>query len=165
MNHIRVSLLAAGLAAVALATSPAWSHGDEPHGTSTVESEHAAALGQPGDPTKISRTIDVEMTDQMRFSPASIDVRRGETVRFRVKNAGQVKHEMVLGTLKELKEHAALMQRFPEMEHSDPNQASVDPGKTGELVWHFTRAGKFEFACLQPGHFEAGMKGVVTVKR
>jgi uncharacterized cupredoxin-like copper-binding protein len=72
---------------------------------------------------------------------------------------------MVLGTIKELKEHAALMRKFPEMEHADPNQVSVDPGMTGELVWQFTRDGTFDFACLVPGHFEAGMVGNVRVDR
>jgi uncharacterized cupredoxin-like copper-binding protein len=81
-----------------------------------------------------------------------------------VKNSGKVKHEMVLGSIKELKEHAALMLKFPEMEHADPNQLGVEPGKTGEMIWQFTKAGKFEFACLQPGHFEAGMRGTIAVK-
>ena len=83
--------------------------------------------------------------------------------RFVLKNEGKLKHEMVLGTIAELKEHAALMVKFPQMEHADPNQASVEPGKTGELIWQFTKAGTFDFACLQAGHYEAGMKGQVVV--
>lgn len=126
---------------------------------------HADTVGKPGNPEKVSRTIDVEMNDTMRFSPASIRVKPGETIKFVLKNSGKVKHEMVLGSMKELKKHAALMQKFPEMEHADPNMASVEPGKTGELVWQFTKAGTFDFACLQPGHFEAGMVGKVAVKR
>jgi uncharacterized cupredoxin-like copper-binding protein len=101
----------------------------------------------------------------MRFKPASIKVKRGETIRFIVRNAGKLKHEMVLGTIKELKEHAELMRKFPAMEHADPNQVSVDPGMTGELIWQFTKAGTFDFACLVPGHFEAGMVGKVRVSR
>jgi uncharacterized cupredoxin-like copper-binding protein len=101
----------------------------------------------------------------MRFLPDSIRVKRGETIRFIVRNTGKVKHEMVLGTIKELKEHAELMRKFPEMEHADPNQVSVDPGMTGELVWQFTTAGTFDFACLVPGHFESGMVGKVRVSR
>ena len=126
---------------------------------------HAAALGKPGDPLKVTRSVEVEMNDTMRFRPDSIQVKRGETIRFVVRNSGKVKHEMVLGTIKELKEHAALMRKFPEMEHADPNQVSVDPGMTGELVWQFTRDGTFDFACLVPGHFEAGMVGKVRVSR
>ena len=124
---------------------------------------HAAALGKPGDPVKVTRSVEVEMNDTMRFKPDSIRVKRGETIRFVVRNAGKVKHEMVLGTIKELKEHAELMRKFPEMEHADPNQVGVDPGMTGELVWQFTRDGTFDFACLVPGHFEAGMLGKILV--
>lgn len=126
---------------------------------------HASSLGQPGHPAKVTRTVDIVMSDAMRYTPASIKVKRGETIRFRVKNTGQIKHEMVLGSLAELKEHAKTMTRFPEMEHDDPNAISVEPGKTGELVWRFTRAGKFDFACLVPGHFEAGMQGKIAVRR
>jgi uncharacterized cupredoxin-like copper-binding protein len=125
---------------------------------------HASALGKPGDPAKVDRTIEIATGDNMRFSPNEIRVRRGQTIRFRVVNGGQMKHEMVLGTLAELKEHAAMMRKFPEMEHDDPNAVTVEPGKTGELVWRFTRAGNFDFACLVPGHFEAGMRGRILVR-
>jgi len=157
--------------ALAIAFGPlaafALADGDEHHaGKEHKHSDgHASALGKPGDPKRISRTIDVEMSDAMRFSPADVKVKRGETIKFVLKNSGKVKHEMVLGSMKELKKHAAMMQKFPEMEHADPNMASVEPGKTGELVWQFTKAGTFDFACLQPGHFEAGMVGKVAVKR
>jgi len=126
---------------------------------------HAAALGKPGDPGKVTRTIEVGMGDDMRFQPANIKVKRGETIKFVVKNNGALKHEMVLDTMKELKEHAALMRKSPGMEHDDPNAVSVEPGKTGTLVWQFTKAGTFDFACLEPGHFEAGMVGKIIVGR
>ncbi len=126
---------------------------------------HGAIVGKPGDPSRVSRVIDVEMSDAMRFSPAHFKVKRGETIKFVLRNTGQVKHEMVLGSMEELKEHAALMQKFPDMEHADPNMVTVEPGKTGELVWRFTKAGTFDFACLQPGHFESGMVGKIAVKR
>jgi uncharacterized cupredoxin-like copper-binding protein len=125
---------------------------------------HADGIGKPGNPNKVSRAIQVVMSDDMRFTPASIGVKRGETIRFVVRNAGSIKHEMVIGTMAELKQHAALMRRFPRMEHSDPNMITLAPGKSGELIWQFTRAGSFDFACLQPGHFEAGMVGAVSVK-
>lgn len=124
---------------------------------------HASAMGQPGIDSQITRTINVDMSDAMRFSPSSIAVKKGETVKFVVKNSGKIKHEMVLGSTAELKEHAAMMQKFPEMEHVDANQITVDPGKSGQIVWKFSKAGTFDFACLQPGHFEAGMKGQVKV--
>lgn len=124
---------------------------------------HASTLGRPGDPAKVSRTVKVGMDDTMRFTPAAIPVKRGETIRFVVTNNGRLKHEMVLGTLTELKEHAAQMRKNPEMVHSDPNAVSVEPGKSGELVWQFTKSGNFDFACLEPGHFEAGMVGKIAV--
>lgn len=129
------------------------------------DDEHPdAAYGRPGDGAKASRTVAIDMSDSMRFMPALITVRKGETIRFVLTNSGKVKHEMVLGSSKELKEHAALMRKFPEMQHADPNGVSVDPGKTGALIWQFTRAGTFDFACLQPGHLEAGMRGKIAVR-
>lgn len=121
------------------------------------------AIGKPGVAAKVTRTIDVDMTDAMRFTPASIEVKQNETVRFRITNSGRIKHEMVLGTEKELKEHYELMKKNPEMEHDDPNMVTLGPGKSGEIVWQFTKAGKVDFGCLQPGHYDAGMKGAVKV--
>ena len=103
------------------------------------------------------------MSDRMRYSPAEVTVKRGEIVRFVPVNEGQLTHEMVLGTMDELKEHAALMRKFPKMEHDEPNMAQVSPGKSGEMGWQFTKAGTFYYGCLQPGHFEAGMVGKVIV--
>ncbi len=121
------------------------------------------AIGKPGAAAKVTRTVLVDMTDNMRFSAAKIDAKQGETIRFIVKNSGKVKHEMVLGTAKELKEHYEVMKKNPEMEHADANMVTVAPGKTGEIIWQFTKAGKVDFACLQPGHYDAGMKGLVNV--
>ena len=162
MNSIQAT--AAG---IAMSFSIGFAYGDGNHGkkSGSQAGEHASALGKPGDSKKVTRTIEVGMSDTMRFSPATIAAKRDETIRFVVKNNGKLKHEMVLGTVKELKAHAALMQKFPEMEHADPNQVSVEPGKTGELIWQFTKNGTFDFACLQPGHFEAGMVGKVTVAK
>jgi len=124
----------------------------------------AASIGQPGKPENINRTITITMFDTMRYSPASITVKQGETIKFIVKNSGKIKHELVLGTEKELKEHYEVMKKNPEMEHEDDNMITVQPSKSGELIWRFTKAGKVDFACLLPGHYDAGMKGVVTVK-
>lgn len=161
------SLIIVSAIALSLSAAGTFAHEDE-HQAGQKEKHgegHADAIGKPGDPTKVSRSIEVEMRDSMRFSPADIKVKRGETIKFVLKNGGKVKHEMVLGSIDELKEHAALMQKFPDMEHADPNMVSVEAGQTGELVWQFTKAGTFEFACLQPGHFEAGMVGKVAVRR
>ena len=121
-------------------------------------------FGKASDPRKAKRTIAVDMADTMRFSPSEITVKRGETVRFVAKNSGQQMHEMVLGTMKELKEHAEQMRKHPEMEHDEPHMLHVAPGKTGEMGWQFTKAGEFYYGCLVPGHFEAGMMGKVIVK-
>lgn len=121
------------------------------------------AIGVPGDAAKVTRTIAVDMTDNMRFTPARITVSRGETIRFRVSNSGKLKHELVLGTKKALEEHYEVMKKFPEMEHDDENMITLAPAKTGEIVWRFTRSGRVDFACLQPGHYDAGMKGQVLV--
>jgi len=93
-----------------------------------------------------------------------VSVKRGETIKFLVHNQGRQLHEMVLGTVDELKAHAELMKKFPDMEHADANMAHVKPGANGEIVWQFTQAGAYQFACLIPGHYEAGMVGMVIVK-
>ena len=151
------------------AAPAALAHGDAAHadtapaGPVPAYDGHASALGQPGEPARVTRTVQVLMRDNMRFSPATIRVKRGETVRLEVRNLGRVKHELVLGTREELKAHAAQMQKHPEMEHDDPNAVSVAPGARASLVWTFSKAGSFEFACLVPGHYEAGMVGAVAV--
>jgi uncharacterized cupredoxin-like copper-binding protein len=163
---IRRFFIGCATTAAVLAPITALSHSPAEHkAAAKADAGHAAALGRPGDAKKVSRTIEVGMSDDMRFTPASVNVRQNETIRFVVKNTGKLKHELVLGTLAALKEHAAMMQKFPEMEHDDPNAVTVEPGRTGSLVWQFTRAGTFDFACLVPGHFEAGMKGRIAVSR
>jgi uncharacterized cupredoxin-like copper-binding protein len=122
------------------------------------------AFGREGDPKKVTRIIKLDMTDAFRFTPSEVTVKRGETVKFVVSNRGKQLHEMVLGTTDELKEHAELMKKFPEMEHADANMAHVKPGAKGEIVWQFTNSGEYQFACLVPGHYEAGMVGKVIVK-
>lgn len=134
-------------------------------GTHTGGHDADEAIGKPGVATKATRTINVDMTDAMRFTPAGINVKQGETVRFIIKNSGVLKHELVLGTEKELKEHYEVMKKNPEMEHADPNMVTLAPGKSGEIVWQFTKAGKVDFGCLQPGHYDAGMKGTVKVTK
>lgn len=136
--------------------------------TAMAAGQHAGghddeAIGKPGVAAKVTRTVNVDMSDAMRFSPSNLTIKQGETIRFVVKNSGKVAHEMVLGKEKDLKEHYEVMKKNPEMEHADANMVTVQPGKTGEMVWQFTKAGKVAFACLHPGHYDAGMKGLVTV--
>lgn len=136
-------------------------HDQQQAGTSISTEEHA--FGKQGDPKNATRTIAIDMTDTMRFGPAEITVRQGETVRFVVTNKGKMMHEMVIGTLAELKAHGEMMKKHPGMEHDEPYMAHVSPGRKAEMVWHFTRAGEFHYACLVPGHFEAGMIGKIRV--
>lgn len=119
--------------------------------------------GIAGDAKSAKRTINLSMGDSMRFTPNAITVTQGETIRFVVKNDGKQMHEVVIGTKKELDEHAALMVKFPTMEHDEPYMAHVASGKKQNLVWTFNRAGSFDFACLIAGHYQAGMVGKITV--
>jgi len=119
--------------------------------------------GIAGDAKSVNRTISLTMGDNMRFSNETISVKQGETIRFIVKNTGKMLHEMVIGTKKELDEHAALMVKFPGMEHDEPYMAHVAAGKSSQIVWTFNRPGNFDFACLIAGHYQAGMVGKINV--
>lgn len=130
---------------------------------STGHGHDDTTIGKPGEASQVNRTVDIEMNDSMRFIPDQLTVKQGETIRFQVKNIGQKIHEFVLGTQKELEEHYKLMQKFPGMEHDDANLISLGPGQTGEVIWHFSKTGKVGFACLLPGHYDAGMKGEIRV--
>jgi uncharacterized cupredoxin-like copper-binding protein len=151
---------------VAMSAGTAFAHGEKPHAGKGIDYSKAeqTPFGRAADPKKAKRTVRVEMTDQMRFLPAEITVKRGEVVRFVPVNKGQVMHEMVLGTMDELKKHAEMMKKHPGMEHDEPHMAHVAPGKSGVMGWQFTNAGEFFYGCLIPGHFDAGMIGKVTVK-
>ena len=145
---------------------PALAHGEQKHDKKAAQpiASEETPFGREGDPKKVSRTVKVDMTE-MRFSPAELKVKQGETVRFVVKNSGQLMHEMVIGRMQDLKQHAEVMRKHPEMEHAEPYMAHVAPKKTGELVWQFTKAGEFHYGCLIPGHFESGMVGKLIVSK
>ncbi len=129
------------------------------------EASGETAIGKPGVAAKASRTIRIEMSDQMRFTPSQLAVKKGETVRLIIRNGGQLKHELSLGTQQELLEHLEQMKKFPDMEHDEPGKVTLAPGQQGEIVWQFTKPGVVDFACLIPGHYEAGMKGAIQVGR
>jgi uncharacterized cupredoxin-like copper-binding protein len=150
--------------ALALATSPALAH-DAAHvapGPSDTE------LGVPGDASDVTSTIRVTMMEaadgRMEFDPAMIVTRRGETLRIVLENAGASEHEFILGTPDELAEHAKMMRDMPEMSHEEPNTIRLQPGTSGEMVWKFGESSGIEFACLVPGHYEAGMRGKILVR-
>jgi len=116
---------------------------------------------EPGlEPTQ---TIEISMADSMRFTPSELEIKKGDVVKFVITNDGELLHEFVLGTPDSLSVHADLMIENPDMEHDEAFMAHVDPGKDMELIWLFNKSGTFEFGCLIPGHFQAGMKGTITV--
>ncbi len=161
MRTFTKTLLAVTIAAT---SALAQAHGEATHaGKDTPVVKEQKPWGVAGDAKAAKRTITVSMTDTMRFSPSLIEVRQGDTLKFVLRNDGKVMHEFVIGTKKDLDEHAALMMKFPNMEHDEPYMAHVAPGKTGTIVWTFNKAGTFDFACLIAGHYQAGMVGKITV--
>jgi uncharacterized cupredoxin-like copper-binding protein len=125
------------------------------------------AAGEPGDATKPARIVRVTMqerNEKMLFVPERIEASKDEQIKFVLINSGELEHEFVLATTSENLEHAVAMQTNPEMGHADPNARRVAPNQTSEMVWKFSKPGEFEFACLIPGHREAGMFGAVDVK-
>ncbi len=124
-------------------------------------------VGRPGIEAEVTRTINVRMYEtedgEYLYEPRDLGVKAGETIRFVIVNEGESPHEFVLDTLPKNAEHKALMEKFPEMEHDDPNAVRLEPGKEGTIIWTFANSGAFEFACLIPGHYEAGMVSPVTV--
>jgi uncharacterized cupredoxin-like copper-binding protein len=160
-QHVLALAAVAGLLSFA---GTAHAHGDRTHaGNATPIRKDQKDWGIAGNAKAAKRTVELRMSDDMRFTPDRIEVRQGETVRFVLRNQGAVMHEFVLGTANELKTHAALMVKFPDMEHDEPYMAHVGPGQAGEIVWTFNRAGDFDFACLIAGHYSAGMVGKVNV--
>lgn len=160
-----MAMLRMVVAATALVMSVgAFAHGDGAKREARPISTEEKPFGREGDPRKVTRTVKVGMHDDMRFRPGTITVKRGDVIRFEARNSGKVMHEMVLGTMAELKEHAELMRKHPGMEHDEPYMAHVAPGKAQNIVWQFTKRGEFYYGCLIPGHFESGMIGKIIVR-
>lgn len=156
----------AGWLSLSLVPLVAAGHGDAKHAARpavTALAPEQTPWGIAGEAGASARHVSIEMSDKMRFTPDQLTVRRGETIRFSLANRGQLLHEMVIGTRGALEEHAELMKRYPNMEHAEAYMAHVPAGAQGEIVWTFNRAGDFEFACLLPGHFQAGMVGRIRV--
>lgn len=155
------------LLGVALTSTTVWA-GAGPAGHSHHHGHDASlSAGKPGDPRKPARMIEVRMAEgdgKMLFVPDRLEIRKGEQVRFVLRNDGALEHEFVLASTADNLAHAEAMKKAPEMAHDEPNAKRLAPGKTGEIVWRFTRAGRFEYGCLIPGHREAGMTGTVVVK-
>lgn len=168
-----IAVLLSGMAAPPAAS--AVSNAAESGANSNVRREHKVAakkrsrtgetpFGREGDPRKVKRVLTIETSDAMRYFPDQIRVKKGQTVRLIVRNNGQLPHEVVIGTMDDLKKHAALARQQGEGELEAPNIARVAPGGTGRIDWHFTKAGEFYYGCLTPGHFDAGMIGTIVVR-
>jgi Cu+-exporting ATPase len=110
----------------------------------------------------VSRTIQVETTDTLRFVPDQLDVRVGETIAFDIRNAGNLPHEFFIGTPAEQQEHEREMASGAPM-HAEPGQIDVPAGKTVRLVYTFNDPGTLEYGCHVPGHYPAGMRGTITI--
>jgi uncharacterized cupredoxin-like copper-binding protein len=154
MNRSVLSAMLAVAAALPLSAS----HGHE--------AAHFSA-GEPGNSKQKARVIVVTMKEgdgKMLYSPDKIEVRKGEQIRFILRNAGELDHEFLLATTEENLKHGEVMKKYPEMEHDDPNGKRLKPKAKGEMVWRFTKKGEFEYGCLIPGHREAGMVGKIVVK-
>lgn len=144
------------IASFAIAAAPALAH--KKHGKQTY------SAGEPGDPAKPSRTVEVEMSE-MEYKPYRVEVKRGEQIRFVIRNVGKEDHEFMLATTKENLNHAEEMKKHPHMEHDEPNAVRLAPNKSAEILWKFTKSGTFEYACLIPDHRDYGMSGRVIVKK
>jgi uncharacterized cupredoxin-like copper-binding protein len=130
-------------------------------------SHEATAFGEPGNPNKPARVVEIAMRQEhgkMLFVPDRVEVRRGEQIRFKLSNEDSVNHEFILGTEREIRAHAVEMKKNPDMEDADEHSLTLGMYGSGDILWRFTKRGKFVFACLIPGHLERGMKGVVIVK-
>jgi uncharacterized cupredoxin-like copper-binding protein len=147
--------------AFALYASPAFSH--------DATNPSGRPAGVPGKATEVSKTITIKMVEtpegDMAFDPPVFEVKVGETLRISLMNAGQLEHEFILATPAEIAEHSAMMMEMPDMRHDEPNAVRLQPGASGEIVWKFGQSDDIAFACLIPGHFEAGMRGHVLPQR
>ncbi len=151
------------IAVVSACSAVAWMQLVGQAGDGHSHSHGEAAV--PQQETQVAtRSMTVTLSDDMRFTPANWQATSGETVRIQLVNAGKVRHEFVIGTEAELKAHAEDMKKpKADHHHHGANAVSVPPGATGELVWTFTDAGVVHIACFEPGHYDAGMRGTISV--
>ena len=128
-------------------------------------SKHAMDIGQPGH-NQMNRSLTVKMFETengMAFTPEALSIKKGQTVKIHLINNGEFEHEFVMDTKAGIQKHKVLMEDSPDMQHEDSNSLRLKPNEKGEILWTFSNAGTFEFACLIPGHYEAGMHGEILV--
>jgi uncharacterized cupredoxin-like copper-binding protein len=157
------------IAVVSACSALAWTqlvgHAGDGHGHSHGEAaaQQDANTSSSRSAETITRTVTVTLSDDMRFTPANWQATSGETVRIQLVNAGKVRHEFIIGTEAELQSHAQEMKKPNANHHHANNAVSVAAGAKGELVWAFTDAGVLHIACFEPGHYDAGMRGTISV--
>jgi uncharacterized cupredoxin-like copper-binding protein len=158
-------------------------HGSTGHGAA---GHHSSGAGSVGKASEVSRTIDVVMMDNY-YEPENIDIKAGETVRFKIANKGSLVHEFNIGTADMHEGHQKEMVMMVQhgiiqggmlnremmkmdmgngktMEHNDPNSVLLASGETAEIIWTFPSDAEIEFACNVPGHYQSGMVGDITIK-
>lgn len=139
------------------------SHGGDGHSHSHGTAASAVSAAAPKG-AKVTIEVVIEMTDHMRFTPDKLQFKKGETVKFTVKNLGKTRHEWVIGNEQELLAHAKEMKTMKAgHKHDMANAISLAGGEQGTLVWTFNEIGHLAMACFEPGHYEAGMRGKIVV--
>lgn len=139
-------------------------HNHEHSDANSLSKKQQTEWGIADDSQAASRTVQIVMTDNMRFSPDSIQVQQGDVTKFVIKNDGKMLHEFVIGAKPVLDRLAVLVARSSDkVDHARSDRIHVAAGKAGELFWNFNRAGVFDFACLLPGHYQSGMVGKINV--
>ena len=113
--------------------------------------------------TPSMKEVRIEVDDTMRFIPAKWVAQVGEPIRIILVNKSKVDHELVIGSEKEIISHAKEMTNPNTKGHHHTNEISAKPGQQAELVWTFKEPGQYAMACFEPGHYEAGMKGIINV--
>ena len=144
-------------------TGVSFAGGSHDHSHSDKSRSLTTDFGEFEKNMEFDRKIKVIMDDEMRFYPSAIKIKRGEIIEFTIINEGQIMHEFVLGSRESLVNHAKEMLEDPLMTHDAAYMAHVQPGKSKQVIWKFSKHGIFGFACLIPGHTEAGMTGTITV--
>ena len=148
-------------------------HGNEEHPGGLFAKLRDAVFGSYGDQqpfgrvgmgSKVNRNVAITLSDEFRFDPETIAANLNETLRLSFQDTGQQKNEWIFGTAFEISEYMEMMRRFPDREQNEPQNIQLKPGEEHEFVWQFNKQGNFGYACLQPGHYEAGMRGILVVQ-
>ena len=149
------------------ASTAAFAHGGHggSHADAVARSAAGTPFGRPGDAQKISRSVAVNMSDSACQTPGELALRVGETVRLLIRNSGRETHELVIGTMSGVKEHAETLEQDADVDHDEPYMAHVEPQTGQAIVWQFTRVGIFYYGCHVPSLPGPGVVGRVTVSR